>query len=242
MNKLCIYIVVFISVFSYGKATNDSIKIKRDEGPIIIKSFDEGFENRYKSNEYNYDAKTGEAQNLISRFINWITKGISELFGVSISPQALAIIEIIIYVLLGIFALYLLIRFLTNENISSLFNKTAKTIAPIEISEDNITAVDLDEFIKKALLEGNYRLAVRYLYLMSLKKLSLHKLISWHYQKTNTEYANEIDHPEIKNAFQKTSFWYEYVWYGEFYIDEPLFENAQENFKMLEQLINKHFG
>jgi hypothetical protein len=76
-----------------------------------------------------------------------------------------------------------------------------------------------------------YRLATRYLYLQSIQKLNAAGAISFTADKTNSEYLNELTGKPYKPAFTSLTLNYEYVWYGEFLIEEPAFIQLQERFK-----------
>jgi len=85
---------------------------------------------------------------------------------------------------------------------------------------------------------ANYRNAIRYLYLDSLKNLSASNKIDWDFQKTNSDYYRELKDPTLKNLFKKVSYLYDYVWYGEFDLNETSFKEAQSEFESLKnQLI-----
>ena len=81
--------------------------------------------------------------------------------------------------------------------------------------------------------ENNYRLATRYLYLKSLKSLANKKAIEWHFDKTNSDYINEIKDVKVKVLFKRVSYIYDYVWYGEFQIDETSFNKNKDDFNQL---------
>ncbi len=76
-------------------------------------------------------------------------------------------------------------------------------VAPLNIQEEHIENIDLDSYIKNALKEENYRLAIRYMYLKSQKLLSLNNIIDWHFEKTNSDYYREIESVGLKENFKK---------------------------------------
>lgn len=59
-------------------------------------------------------------------------------------------------------------------------------------SEDNIYGVDFDTALSRTLGQGNYREAIRLLYLQTLKHLSDAQLIDWQLYKTPTQYVREF--------------------------------------------------
>ena len=139
-----------------------------------------------------------------------------------------SIFGVIFWILaIGLFG-YLVYRlFLSNSSFLSRNRKNvASDIAVIE--EEN--ANDPDSLLRNAIKSGNYRLAVRYLYLQSLKRLSEKKFIEINTNKTNYEYVTEIRKHKFANEFASLTLQYEYVWYGEYPVDERLFEQIQNGF------------
>jgi hypothetical protein len=128
---------------------------------------------------------------------------------------------------IGLFG-YLVYRlFLSN---SSFLSRNRKNIASdISVVEEE-NAKDPDSLLRNAIKSGNYRLAVRYLYLQSLKRLSEKKFIEINTNKTNYEYVTEIRKHKFANEFASLTLQYEYVWYGEYPVDERLFEQIQNGF------------
>ncbi|HMK20401.1 MAG TPA: DUF4129 domain-containing protein [Chitinophagaceae bacterium] len=139
-----------------------------------------------------------------------------------------SIFGIIFWILaIGLFV-YLVYRlFLSNSSFLSRSRKNiASDIAVIE--EEN--ASDPDSLLRNAIRNGNYRLAVRYLYLQSLQRLSEKKFIEINTNKTNYEYVMEVRRHKFANEFASLTLQYEYVWYGEYPVDERLFEQIQGSF------------
>lgn len=139
-----------------------------------------------------------------------------------------SIFGVIFWILaIGLFG-YLVYRlFLSNSSFLSRNRKNiASDIAVVE--EENVS--DPDSLLRNTIRSGNYRLAVRYLYLQSLKRLSEKKFIEINTNKTNYEYVTEIRKHKFANEFASLTLQYEYVWYGEYPVDERLFEQIQNGF------------
>lgn len=88
------------------------------------------------------------------------------------------------------------------------------------ISEDNIYGIDFDKEITKALDGGNFREAVRFAYLKTLRLLSDSKLIDWRPFKTPSQYSREFrdeQFSEMTGLFLR-------VRYGGFDADRELFD------------------
>ena len=129
-------------------------------------------------------------------------------------------------VAIGLFA-YLVYRlFLSN---SSLFSRSRKNIsADIQVTTEDTN--DPDAMLRNAIKTGNYRLAVRYLYLQALIRLSEKRFIEINANKTNYEYVSEVRKHKFANEFASLTLQYEYVWYGEYAVDEKLFKQIEESF------------
>jgi len=210
----------------------DSLAVQIDSSRVDARSFSEDLSKKYVGGEFDYESSLeGQSQNFIARALYWVINKISEIFGVDVDPVTYQVIEFILYALLILFALYLVVRLLVGNKATSFFSKSSSKLAPLSIQEEHIEQVDLDQYIRDALAQKNYRLTVRYMYLKALKELSFHNFISWHYDKTNLDYYREIESPKLKDNFKQVSYLYDYVWYGEFEIDASGFANAQKDFE-----------
>jgi len=139
-----------------------------------------------------------------------------------------SIFGVIFWILaIGLFG-YLVYRlFLSN---SSFLSRNRKNIASDIAVVEEQNPSDPDALLRNAIKSGNYRLAVRYLYLQSLRRLSEKKFIEISTNKTNYEYVTEIRRHKFANEFASLTLQYEYVWYGEYPVDERLFEQIQKGF------------
>lgn len=241
--KKILYIFLFILSFSglswsQSDVSDEKQKIKTDDSQIEQKHFDSEINDRYRGKQFDYESHQGKADNLLMRGIKWFFEKVASIFNVEISATTYKIIEIIIYILLFFLAGYILIRVLTGREVSSFLSKKNRGPATLQFEEEHIENLDLEKEIKNALEQKNYRLAIRFMYLKSLKTLSLQNLIEWNFEKTNSDYYREIENPGIKENFQKISYWYDHIWYGEFTLDEKDFQNAQKDFDQLNKTIN----
>lgn len=235
VNRL-LYILFFflLNVFPANIRAQDSLTVQIDSSRIDIRSFSENLSEKYNGEEFDYESSVeGESKNFIARALYWIIQKISEIFGVDIDPTTYKVIEFILYGVLIVLALYMIVRLLVGKKAASFFTKDSRKLAPLNIQEEHIEQIDLDEFIKNALAQKDYRLAIRFMFLKALKELSFRNIIAWHFDKTNLDYYHEIEHPGLKENFKELSYLYDYVWYGEFDLDETGFRTAQEDFERL---------
>jgi len=110
----------------------------------------------------------------------------------------------------------------------------------VNLSEEEqlIKNEDLQMLIQKAIEQKNYRLAVRYYYLQLLQRLSDKQLIDWQQQKTNEDYISEIELNPLKEKFKWSTYLYDFIWYGNFDIDQAEFSRVEAAFSEADKLIN----
>lgn len=235
MNRISLkHITVWAITLACSSITcaQESI-VKRDSSNIDVTYFKDNFKESYSGNDFNYSINDTGGINLIQRILRSFFTWLGDIFGFDIDWLDYQTMEYIVYGLLGVIVLYLLIKFLLQNPVSSVFKTEDKAITGFTYIEENIEQIDFDKLIKKAIKNNNYRLATRYMYLKSLKVLTHKKAIEWHYDKTNTDYLNEISNLKLKQLFKRVSYIYDYVWYGEFPIDEASFNKNKNDFEQL---------
>jgi len=141
-----------------------------------------------------------------------------------------AITRFILYGLGCFFVLFIIFKLFFTEGF--LQRQTAK--AAVNLVEEDDTPkgnTDYDKQVAIAIGNKNYRLATRYLYLQSIQKLTNTGAILFAADKTNTQYLYELAGKPYKEEFASLTLNYEYVWYGEFLIDEMNFTKLQARFR-----------
>lgn len=225
-------------VFSFLALVNlvlsaQETEVKIDSSGVDVTSFKDNFKEAYSSDDFNYEINDTGGVNLMQRILRKFFGWLGEIFGFDIDFMDYKTLEYIIYTCLGLIVLYLLIKFLLNNPVSSVFKTEDKSIEGFSYVEENIEQVDFDKLIKNALEDKNYRLATRFMYLKSLKVLANKEIIEWHFDKTNSDYFNEIKDAQLKSLFKRISYVYDYIWYGEFPIDEATYNKNKEDFNQL---------
>ena len=226
---------IFLCFIAFGYAQND---IKTDSSEVVVNHFKENIKKRYQNSDFNYSINDTGGVNLIQGLFRKFFRWLGEIFGIDIDFIDYRTLEIIVYSLLAIGSIYLFIKFMLQSPVSSVFKTEEQDIEGFNYVEENINEVNFETLITDALSQNNYRLATRYLYLKSLKTLSRKGIIDWHYDKTNSDYINEITNEATKNSFTRISYIYDYVWYGEFSIDEDQYHRNQSDFNTLNAAVN----
>ena len=104
------------------------------------------------------------------------------------------------------------------------------------LTEENLEKVEfgyLEQALEKALVQRNFRMAIRIHYLWLLKVLYENELINWKKDKTNHAYISELANKssqEASNNFRKLTLWYEKAWYGESAIHENDYQSVESYF------------
>lgn len=217
------YIPVFLSFFFLlGYAQQE------EETAIDTqRSFEKPLKEKYNSSEFIYlEPEVPKPPTPKSDF-SWFT-GVLD-FILSWAGYLIATIAVII-----------IIKLILDQNGFSIFSKTPKkTIEKLDlVDEELIESANIDELLQKAINNKEYRLAVRYYFLTVLKQLDLKKQIKLDKDKTNSDYLFEISKDNIRKQFSYASYLYDYVWYGEFKLEESDFQQIEASFINLKKDIN----
>lgn len=214
----------------------DSILLKNpvSENTVYPKKFKENIQSRYKGNEFDYTTVKPK-ESFWQKLLRKIDKILQSVFGDTVFTKsgniAGILIRIFAIILVG-FLLYFIIKYLMGKDGNFIFGKkNKKVIIKDEELHENIHEINFPESIAKFEREGDYRSAVRYQFLFVLKKLSDKKSINWNPEKTNKDYVAELKTPHLKNEFSNLSYIFEYVWYGEFSIDEQSYQKFKAQYQ-----------
>ena len=127
------------------------------------------------------------------------------------------------------FVLFILYKLFLTEG--AFRKRTTSAAVTPEVAEEHISSEsDFTALIREAIKGGNYRLAIRYQYLQTLHKLAGKNLVELAVDKTNYQYVREIANQNYQNDFAALTLNYEYVWYGEFNIDENIYRKMEPGF------------
>jgi hypothetical protein len=169
---------------------------------------------------------------LLQRFFRWLnhllgrdrngTRPISPA-GFSLFPVLMTILLalVIVYVLRGLFA------DLVKE--TKLDTETDAADMPLTAEAAFVRAQSLSQ-------SGDYRSAVRYLYLSSLLLLDERGLLRYDRSKTNREYLRSVSgSPELSEPLNEVIEVFDNVWYGYHALDEESFQHYSERVEELKE-------
>ena len=136
-----------------------------------------------------------------------------------------------IYLVLGALLVYAIGRIMTENHVGIFYRRGKRSGGNIEQpAEESMTEEDLDKRLQQSLDNGDYRLAVRYSYLRSLRRLEGRGLIRYHGQATNQEYLRLLAGTNYEAPFRFLTQAYEKVWYGHFGLGQDTFRRLHGYF------------
>lgn len=230
---------LYITGHYHNMLRADSVLMKKpvSENQLYPKEFKNNVPSRYKGNEFDYSVSKPK-ESFWQKLMKKIERIFRNIFGETVftkSSEITAILVRLFAIILVGFLLYFIIKYILGKDGNFIFGKKNKKLnLNVEELHENIHEINFPESIAKLEHTRDYRSAVRYQFLFILKKLSDKKLINWNPEKTNKDYAAELKAAHLKNEFSDLSYIFDYVWYGEFNIDErsyQKFKNQYQAFK-----------
>lgn len=222
MRKLLIILFIFLTgaVHAEKQPVNDS-------STIVVRSITAASINAYKENKsFNYTIEPIEQPTIWDKFWLWFWQKVDDIMSTKGGKNTVYTILIAF----GISALAFLIFKINKMNKTSLFAGGGNGAIQFTIEEEDINNINFDAAIAAALQDNNYRLAIRLVYLQTLKHLSDRAVIDWQLNKTNHNYELEIQASELRTLFIQLTDIFEFVWYGNAAIGEERYVAMQVKF------------
>ncbi len=250
MRLLLLVIVLFFSVNLQAqqalkpvvaKPVKDTLVLKLDSSKTQIRKFDNQAIQKLKTEkEFQYGEEESERLSWWERFWSAFWRWIGKLFasdeqssGSSIWPTILKYGAMVVFVVLVTLAVFKL----AGIDLKLFAGKSKSVEVPYDESLENIHEISFDDEIENALQHHNYRLAVRLLYLRTLKILSDREIIDWQPNKTNLAYVREVENEKGYEQFPQLTYQFEYIWYGDFKIDKSTYDTLQESFQQFNETV-----
>lgn len=146
------------------------------------------------------------------------------------------IFSVLAWMICGFVVLLIAYQVFRNNGLFS-GNRNNKKLVEEYIPEDQAElAHDFDQLINQAYKLGDFRMAVRYEFLRTLKNLRNKGHIEFAIDKTNSKYLAELPQnwrPDFRSLIHD----YEYVWYGHFTIEKEQYISIQKKFASFTRLM-----
>ncbi|WP_434980871.1 DUF4129 domain-containing protein [Daejeonia sp. YH14] len=208
---------------------DSALSVQKNVPPVAVqRTLDSSLDKKYRGNEFDYSANKPH-ESFMDRLKRRLQKLAESLFGKVDGEKAASFrdlfIRIFAIVILGL-VLYFLIRFFAGKDGTLLFGKrNNKTGILADALHEDIHKIIFTEKIASLEQQNHYREAIRYQFLYILKKLSDTKCIIWNPEKTNKDYAGEIADAVVRQRYNRLSYIFENVWYGEFPVDKAAYDD-----------------
>ena len=158
---------------------------------------------------------------------NWLDRMMSALSR-SVALKFLLYALLMAAIIFGLYQVMVVNNFFILSRAKKTRNAKGETVE-VSVNEN------LDQKINEAINSKSYRLAIRYMYLKTLKVLSDNNLITLHAKSTNQDYVRQLYNYDNLGQFRQLTRIYEYVWYGEFDPTEIQFDIIKTNFNRFNQ-------
>lgn len=222
----CFTMAAYPAVIKPAITEKNSI-IKNDTSKLSIRSFDQQKIKEYsRESAFKYDDTP--AENWWDRFWKWFW---GLLNGILSNKYSGSFLKYTIIAVLSAMVIFVAFKLL-GLDFKMILGKSKPIAIPFSESLENIHEINFNEQIQQAISNGNYRLAVRLCYLSALKTLNDQSIIHWQPEKTNQAYIAEIEDPSLKNQFSQLTTQFEFIWYGEFFIDKENFAPIKNSFDL----------
>jgi hypothetical protein len=243
-------LISFLFLFIYGQSParqeitlpQDTVASSQDSlGFVYHKAwtFEEGYAEEYRAQpEYNYEESLREKnwfeqikeriEAAWNRFWSQIWEGV-EVSGFwkvfwQLAPYLLILVLMGLLVWLGM-------KYSGGGREDRRIGFTNLSADEVLLRSDN-----LQSLAEEALKNQDFRLALRYRYLLVLQQLIRRKLIVWKSSKTNYDYQKELRETPFFKPFTEVTRIYNFVWYGHFDLDEKAYGDLEREFNYLDQL------
>ena len=202
-------------------------QIPADTLKVTIRKFDEArLEELRKNKDFHYTEAPTVGESLWERFWKWLLGIILEIFRGAVTTNwgrvllyagCLVVVVVVVMALLKVDAFKVLFKGAGVSSGGGVFH-------------EDIHTMDFEALIKEAVAKKDFRNAVRLVFLHSLKLLADGQHIRWQPGKTNHDYLAELKEAELKPGLGELSFYFDYAWYGGFFISESQFVRVQHIF------------
>lgn len=239
---LFIFIVVSCSFSSRPGVVQEQVA-RKDIAPTPLNFDRERLSDLRKQPAFDYTEKiSGESWwTSLKRFLGLKWDQLMErLFG-DFEAQGILLyfLEILPYLIIVgvlIFAIWLFNRL---NPASILLKEPEQNKMFFSEEEEIVQSRDISSLISNALEEGNFRMAIRYQYLMMLRQLDRKGHISYESAKTNADYLREIRQENFQDQFRHLTWIYDFTWYGSFAAEKEDYSKAEREFSRMQELMER---
>jgi hypothetical protein len=220
------FLLLLFILFSF-KVTYAQQRLQVDSSVVVQRFFNENsIEQLKKEKDFQYENLREPVRSIWDRFWSWFWRKMSDI----LATRGGRIAFNTIFIVLAISVIAFFIWKVMGMNRNGVFGRNSKDGLDYGVSVDDINKISFAEAIEQAVTVGNFRLAVRLLYLQSLKRLADKGFIQWQVNKTNSDYLKEVSGRSWASLFTSLTYKFDYIWYGEMQVDKEQYADVQQAF------------
>jgi len=229
MKKAVLILLLLNCMLNYAQEeimhTNNSIKYSKDIKYTKKRAFTTNLKEKYSGKDFEYQEEKKEV----------IKKPMKKTAPLNFGGLAafFTFMKFIFPFILGGIVVYIILKLYLGSDTKFWkvnHKKNKKVVTKLVYEEDDIEKTDIEALLQNAIDEDNKRLAIRYYYLLVLKKLTEKGIIIYDKDKTNADYLYEINDKLQKNEFSYLAYIYTYIWYGKFTINNDDFLTVSKKY------------
>ncbi|CAN5393113.1 hypothetical protein BH10BAC4_BH10BAC4_07400 [soil metagenome] len=209
----------------YIDVYNEEMIAASDSVAIQSRSIDQHkLDELRKDGDFDYRQPPTVAESLWDRLLMWLGEMLDWIFrGAATTNWGRVFLFI-----LGIGVLIVVVMMLLKIDALRVFYSGAdKGSLNYNAFEEDIHDMDFERLIQESLDRKEYRNGIRLTFLYALKLLSDKQHVHWRPGKTNHDYLEELKKTDLKIGFNELSFYFDYAWYGEFNVNEPMYQRVR---------------
>lgn len=207
---------------------------RMDRSRVTERRFDDSVLTALRSErDFRYDQEAPEDAGLPGRIIGHVLAWIDRLLNRPGLGMGVRILQWVIPIAL---ILYAALHFLGMEK-ALPWRRDRQAGLSFDVHPEDVHAVDFGTEIAAAVAAGRYREATRLQYLFALQRLSETGRIRWSREKTNRDYAGELQGTGLAAPFGEVTRIYEFAWYGEMTVTITEYQGISQRFNGFRQSI-----
>lgn len=193
----------------------------------------EEFEAYLDDRDFQYDATTPRHEkSLWDRIKDWFyRKFMAPLF----RGTSGELMEVLLILLAGL-AFAVLIYYVLQARKKVTLAKSDVTWGEVFTDPTEINEKQFREWMDKAEANGDFKEAVKYLYLWCIKQMDVREYILYRPEYTNRQVLNKLKNEDVKSTFSSVATTFEHVFYGHFNIDKDEFNSLKS--QILNSMLN----
>lgn len=201
--------ILLMLVVPMLRAQHDSLV--PHEGHVVLRDFDQAAIDRLKADPtLDYDRDLRRLPTPWERFKEWLSEFLRGLLG---KAAGTFIGENLLYLIIAALIIFAGVM-LSRGGLRRVFYGAPRSVAEVVTVDEDIREMDLTALIAEAESKGDLRRAIRFHYLLVLRKLVDQGVLHWSPDHTDRDYMAQIKQETLRARFTHVALVFQWVWYG----------------------------